>query len=101
MSLNALLQGAVVAVVVLWAALRAFGIFAPRTRTRLQRALAGRLELSSSSKWLRTVGARLQPPVDAAHGCSSGCSSCDSCGVKPAASAAEKPLQFVPREKMR
>ena len=99
MSLNALVQGAIVALLVLWAAWIAFGKLAPRSRTRLVRALADRLEVPGRPQWALDLAARLRPPPDAASGCASGCSSCDSCGSSsPPAKTAEQPLNFVPRK---
>ena len=99
MTLNAFLQGAIVAAVVLWAAWIAFGKLFPRTRTRAVRGLVHQLELPSRSQWSHQMAERLRPPPDKASGCGSGCSSCDSCGVAtPATKPGEQPLNFVPRK---
>jgi hypothetical protein len=68
-------------------------------RTRGLRALADWLEVSSRPQWAHQFATRLRPPPDAAHGCASGCSTCDSCGSSSTTTkATEQPLQFMPRK---
>jgi hypothetical protein len=99
MTLNAFIQGVIVAAMVLWAGWIAFGKLMPRARTRAIRALADQLEQPSRPQWSRDLASRLRPPPDKASGCGSGCSSCDSCGSSsPVTKAAEQPLNFVPRK---
>jgi hypothetical protein len=99
MTIAALLQDAVVALAVLWAAGMAFGKLMPRLRTRAVRALLRQLQAPSRPRWLRNLALRLQPPPDQASGCGSGCSSCDSCGSPSApAAGSEQPLKFLPKK---
>jgi hypothetical protein len=77
---SALLQGAVVAAVVLFAALSLLRQLWPRGAWQAQARLSYALEREGLPAWLRRVGLALRPPMQATQAaCGSGCSRCRAC----------------------
>lgn len=82
------LQLAVVGLIVLACAWRAFKRYAPKTAWRLQASLSYSLERKGRPAWLARIGLWLRPVETASgQGCGSGCSSCGGCATGPNASA--------------
>ncbi|HEY4291455.1 DUF6587 family protein [Luteibacter sp.] len=95
MTTFALVQGAIIAIVVAASACVAFRKLLPKTSTRLMARLSASLNREGRSGALRFLGRRLQPAA-ATGSCGDGCGSCNSCG--PAAPRTEaQPLHFKPR----
>jgi hypothetical protein len=98
-NIGTLLQSGIVGAFVAASLFHLFGRFAPRTRARLQSALAGWLDQPQRSPWLRAAGSRLRPAVKTADGCAAGCSSCNHCGppstsASPGSGSPAQPLRF-------
>ena len=95
MTAFALVQGVIIAIVVVASAFVAFRKLLPTTSTRWLARLSARLNREGRSGTLRFVGRRLQPAA-ATGSCGDGCGSCNSCG--PTAPRTEaQPLHFKPR----
>jgi|GEM_PF-1634367 len=91
------LQWFIVTAVVAASAFHAFGIFAPRVRTRALQTLGGWLARERHPQWMRSAGQYLAPATPVAAGCGSGCGSCDGCGstAKPSAPPVSQPMVFT------
>jgi hypothetical protein len=77
---SALLQGAVVAAVVLFAALSVLRQLWPRGAWQAQARLSYALEREGLSRWINRLGFALRPPMQATQAaCGSGCSRCRAC----------------------
>ena len=78
--MSALLQGFLVAAVVLFAALSLLRQLWPRGAWQAQARLSYAFEREGRPAWLRRVGFALRPPMQATQAaCGSGCSSCKAC----------------------
>jgi len=86
--MNAALQYALVALIVVPCAFYAVGVFAPQLRRRAQRGVALWLAAPRRPRLARRAGLRLLPE-ERSSGCGAGCSDCNNC-APPA--AAEQPL---------
>lgn len=100
MSMPALLQGVVIAMIVAWAIAFALRKLFPVTSRRSLAAIAQRFDRPASPGWLRAVARFVEPHASTGASCSDGCSSCGGCGTaetKPAVEAL--PLAFRQRAK--
>ena len=78
--MSALLQGLVVAAVVLFAALSVLRQLWPRGMWQAQARLSYTLEREGRPAWLKRIGFALRPPMQATQAaCGTGCSSCKAC----------------------
>jgi hypothetical protein len=94
MNTFAVVQAAIIGLVVLASALVAFRKLFPRTATRVQATFAATLNRPSRPRWMRALSRAVQPAT-ATGSCGDGCGSCGSCG--PAPQADVQPLHFRPR----
>jgi len=95
MSTFELVQGAIIALVVVVSAYVAFRKLLPKTSTRVMARVSASLNRPGRTGVVRSLGRRLQPAT-ATGSCGDGCGSCGSCG--PAAPKSEaQPLHFKPR----
>ncbi len=100
--MSTVLQALLVAVIVLWAALSAFGRLAPRVRRRWLAAAAEHLDRPGRLVPLRGLGRRLRRERAQGGSCGDGCGSCGSCGATmPAAPDSARPLVFERRPSSR
>ena len=82
------LQLAVVGLIVLACAWRAFKRYAPKTAWRLQAALSYSLERKGRPAWSARIGRWLRPvEIASGQGCGSGCNTCGGCATNPASEA--------------
>ncbi|MGN2242328.1 DUF6587 family protein [Frateuria sp. GZRR33] len=98
MSTFAIVQAAVLTLVLLASLVAAFRKLLPQTAKRLQARLSAALDRPGRAAALRRVGAWLQPADAKSGGCGSGdgCSSCGGCAPAPRAQE-PVPLHFRPR----
>jgi hypothetical protein len=90
-----LVQGAIIAFVVVASAYVAFRKLLPKTSTRAMARISASLNREGRADAVRSLGRRLQPAT-ATGSCGDGCGSCGSCG--PAAPKSEaQTLHFKPR----
>lgn len=95
MSTFELVQGAIIALVVVVSAYVAFRKLLPKTSTRVMARVSASLNRQGRSGFARSLGRKLQPAA-ATGSCGDGCGSCGSCG--PASPKTEaQPLHFKPR----
>jgi hypothetical protein len=95
MSTFELVQGVVIALVVVVSAYVAFRKLLPKTSTRIMARVSASLNRNGRPGVVRSLGRRLQPAA-ATGSCGDGCGSCGSCGpVVPKTEA--QPLHFKPR----
>jgi len=88
-------QGAIIAVVVVASTCIAFRKLLPKTSARLMARVSASLNREGRSAVFRFIGRRFQP-ASATGSCGDGCGSCSSCG--PAAPRSEAPpLHFKTR----
>lgn len=78
MNAYALLETALVTLIVAACAIKAFGRFAPRTRARLQSWVARGLDRPGRAAWMRAWARKLGSAAPGG-GCGSGCDACGSC----------------------
>ncbi|TAM61208.1 MAG: hypothetical protein EPN49_07380 [Rhodanobacter sp.] len=102
MSGFALVQAAVIGVVVVFSAWQAFRKLLPQSSRRLLVGIVAALDRPGRSAAARRLGRWLQPAEAKAGGCGSGggCSSCSGCApAKPVADGADRrPLHFRSRQ---
>ncbi|PZO11039.1 MAG: hypothetical protein DCF27_01410 [Lysobacteraceae bacterium] len=78
--MSALVQGLLIAAVVLFAALSLLRQLWPRGAWQAQARLSYALEREGRPAWLKRLGFALRPPMQATQAaCGSGCSSCRAC----------------------
>jgi len=95
MSTFELVQGIVIALVVVVSSWVAYRKLLPKTSARTMARVSGSLNREGRAAPLRALGRRLQPST-ATGSCGDGCGSCGSCG--PAAPSNDaQPLHFKPR----
>ena len=98
MKTYAILQAAIIALIVAWSAWYASRRLLPTASRRVQARLANWVERPTHAAWLRRLGHAAQPVQTASGGCgSSGCSTCGACA--PVAPVEAQPLVFHPRAK--
>jgi hypothetical protein len=95
MSTFELVQGAIIALVVVVSAYVAFRKLLPKTSTRVMARVSASLNRPGRAGVVRSLGRRLQPAT-ATGSCGDGCGSCGSCGPTAPKSEAQ-PLHFKPR----
>ena len=98
MSTFDIVQGVVIAVVVLAAAYVAFRKLLPKTSVRAMARVSAALNRDGRPGMLRALGRRIQPAV-ATGSCGDGCGSCGSCGPAPSVgpTVESQPLTFKTR----
>lgn len=93
-----LVQAAVIALAVAWAAWFAFRRLLPKTYRRLLSRLLAALDRAGVPDWLRAAARRAQPTGTSGGSCGDGCSSCGGCAAASAEPVVEtQPLVFKPR----
>lgn len=98
MKTYALVQAAIIALVVAWSLWYAWRRLLPTGSRRAQAHVATFIEHATHATWLRRLGHALQPVQTTSGGCgSSGCSTCGACA--PVARVEAQPLVFQPRNK--
>ena len=99
MSMYAIAQTMIIALVVAWSAWYASRRLLPTASRRAQARVATWAEGSAHASWLRRIGHAMQPVQAASGGCgTSGCSTCGACA--PSVPIVEaQPLEFKPRTK--
>lgn len=95
MSTFELVQGIVIALIVVTAAYVAFRKLLPKTSTRVMARVSASLNHDGRPAAVRSLGRRLQPAA-ATGSCGDGCGSCGSCGPTPPRNDSQ-PLTFKPR----
>lgn len=88
-------QGAIIAVVVVASICVAFRKLLPKTSTRAMARFSAGLNREGRSRAMRFLGRCLQPAV-ATGSCGDGCGSCNSC-AQPVPHSEAQPLEFKPR----
>lgn len=86
------LQLAIVGLVVLACAWRAFKRYAPKSAWRLQASLSYSLERKGRPAWLVRIGRWLRPvEATSGQGCGSGCTTCGGCATNPVPAVSPAP----------
>ncbi|MDE2307215.1 MAG: hypothetical protein KGJ97_02855 [Xanthomonadaceae bacterium] len=101
MSGFALVQAAVIGMVVAFSAWQAFHKLLPQTSRRLLAGIAAALDRPGRPAAVCRLGRWLRPAEAKAGGCGDGCGSCSGCApAKPAAAddAGQHPLRFRSRQ---
>ena len=96
MSTFDMVQGVIIALVVVTAAYVAFRKLLPKTSTRVMARLSASLNHEGRPAVVRSLGRRVQPAA-ATGSCGDGCGSCGSCGPTPVVKTEAQPLHFKPR----
>ncbi|QWT21738.1 hypothetical protein KPL74_06945 [Bacillus sp. NP157] len=91
-----LIQGTIIALVVIASAYVAFRKLFPKTSTRVMASVSSGLNHDGRPGVVRALGRKLQP-ASASGSCGDGCGSCNSCGPAPAAQGEAQPLTFKTR----
>lgn len=91
-----IVQGVIIALVVVVAAYVAFRKLLPKTSTRVMARVSASLNHEGRSAAVRSLGRRMQPAA-ATGSCGDGCGSCGSCGPAPSVKSEAQPLHFKPR----
>ena len=78
-------QTAIVALIGLFFAWRAFVRYAPKSAWRLRATVAFAFEQPGRPAWAQAIGRRLRPALIVEAGCGTGCGSCRGCGTGAAA----------------
>lgn len=95
MSTFELIQGVIIALIVVVSSYVAYRKLLPKTSARTMARLSASLNREGRPAAVRSLGRRLQPAA-ATGSCGDGCGSCGSCGPTPAKTDAQ-PLHFKPR----
>lgn len=95
MSTFELIQGVIIALVVVVSGYVAFRKLLPKTSARTMARVSASLNREGRSAGVRSLGRRLQPAA-ATGSCGDGCGSCGSCGPTSPTTEAQ-PLHFKPR----
>ena len=94
----AIVQAAIIALIVAWSAWFAARRLLPTASRRMQSHVAMWFERPVHATWLRRIGHVMQPVQTSSGGCgTSGCSTCGACA--PVAKVEAQPLAFHPRTK--
>ncbi|MBC6941995.1 MAG: hypothetical protein DWB45_04645 [Xanthomonadales bacterium] len=96
----AIVQGVVVALVVVWAAWSAFRRLLPQTSRRCIARVLGWFDRPALPQALRRRARDWQPRGSQGGSCSTGCASCGGCGsaaAPPTDADGARPLRFTPR----
>ena len=96
MSTFDIVQGVIIALVVVTAAYVAFRKLLPKTSTRAMARVSASLNHEGRPALVRSLGRRVQPAA-ATGSCGDGCGSCGSCGPAPVVKTEAQPLHFKPR----
>lgn len=94
-----LIQAAVIALVVVWAALFAAWRFVPVTSRRVATALLDAFDRPSLPPAWHTWLGRLRPQSSAGGSCGDGCSTCGGCAAPKPPVVEAQPLVFRPRSR--
>ena len=95
MSTFELIQGVIIALVVVVSGYVAFRKLLPKTSARTMARVSASLNRDGRPAAVRSMGRKLQPAA-ATGSCGDGCGSCGSCGTT-APKADTQPLHFKPR----